>query len=84
VCYMNSNAHCFCSIQMGNCYSSDKCTQKLPVRHTFDAMHCEKNVCENLLRTLFGETDGAKSHEDMRARGIRQHLHLQRKADGHT
>ena len=47
-------------------------------------MHCEKNICENLLRTLFGETDGAKSREDMRARGIRNHLHLQRNPDGHT
>jgi len=44
-------------------------------------MHCEKNLCENLIRTLFGETDGTKSREDMRARGIRQHLHLRRNAD---
>jgi hypothetical protein len=61
-----------------------QCGQKLPTRHTLDAMHCEKNVCENLLRTLFGETDGAKSREDMRARGIRQHLHLVRNADGQS
>ena len=47
-------------------------------------MHCEKNICENLLRTLFGETDGPKSREDMRARGIRQHLHLVRNVDGRT
>ena len=47
-------------------------------------MHCEKNVCENLLKTLFGETDDAKSREDMRARGIRPHLHLQRNLDGRT
>ena len=60
------------------------CGQKLPTRHTLDAMHCEKNICENLLRTLFGETDGAKSREDMRARGILNHLHLQRNPDGHT
>lgn len=59
-------------------------SQKLPTRHTLDAMHCEKNVCENLLRTLFGETDSAKSREDMRARGIRNHLHLQLNADGHS
>ena len=47
-------------------------------------MHCEKNVCENLLKTLFGETDDAKSREDMQTRGIRPHLHLQRNLDGHT
>jgi hypothetical protein len=58
--------------------------QKLPTGHTLDAMHCEKNVCENLLRTLFGETDGVKSREDMRARGIRKHLHLRRNADGQS
>ena len=58
--------------------------QKLPIRHTLDAMHCEKNVCENLIRTLFGETDDARSREDMRARGIREHLHLQRNPDGRT
>jgi len=47
-------------------------------------MHCEKNVCENLVRTLFGETDGVKSREDLRARNIRQHLHLRPNADGQT
>lgn len=58
--------------------------QELPVRHTLDAMHCEKNVCENFLRTLLGENDGAKSREDLRVRGIRGHLHLQPNADGQT
>lgn len=56
--------------------------QRLPIRHTLDPMHCEKNICENFVRTLFGETDGPQSREDMRARGIRQHLHLQPNADG--
>ena len=60
------------------------CGQILPTRHTFDAMHCKKNVCENLIRTLFGETDNAKSREDMRARRIRKHLHLRRNRDGQT
>lgn len=47
-------------------------------------MHCEKNVCENLIRTLLGETDGIKSRKDMRVRGIRPHLHLQANPDGLT
>lgn len=47
-------------------------------------MHCEKNVCENLVKTLFGETDGIKSREDMRVRDIRRHLHLQPNPDGRT
>ena len=47
-------------------------------------MHCEKNNCETLLRTLLAETDGPKSREGMRVRGIRPHLHLQPNADGQT
>jgi len=47
-------------------------------------MHCEKNICEIFLRTLLGETDGPKSREDMRVRGIRPHLHLVPNADGRT
>ena len=47
-------------------------------------MHCEKNICDILLRTLLGEIDGPKSREDMRARGIRPHLHLVPNADGQT
>ena len=58
--------------------------QKLPVRHLLDPMHCEKNVCENLIRTLLGETDGVKSREDLRVHGIRRHLHLQPNLDGVT
>lgn len=58
--------------------------QGLPIRHTLDLMHCEKNVCEIFLRTLLGETDGPKSRDDMRSRGIRAHLHLQANADGRT
>lgn len=54
------------------------------MRHLLDAMHCEKNLCENLVRTLYGETDGIKSREDMRARGIRSHLHLKLNPDGQT
>jgi len=47
-------------------------------------MHCEKNLCENLLHTLFGKTNGVKSREDIRARNIYPHLHLQPNADGQT
>ena len=54
------------------------------MRHTLDPMHCEKNVCENFLRTLFGEIDGPKSRKDLRARGIHEHLHLQLNPDGQT
>ena len=41
-------------------------------------------MCENLVRTLFGDTDGIKSREDMRVRNIRRHLHLRQNPDGQT
>jgi len=53
------------------------CMQDLPIRHTFDPMHCEKNVCNILLRNLLGEIDGPKSREDLQVREICPHLHLQ-------
>jgi hypothetical protein len=31
--------------------------QKLKVHHVLDVMHCEKNVCENILKYLVGEKD---------------------------
>lgn len=37
-----------------------------------------------ILRTLFGETDGVKSCEDLRARNIRHYLHLRPTGDGQT
>ena len=43
-----------------------------------DVMHVEKNVAENLLRTLFGEKDGPAVRVDLRNRGIRPHLWLRR------
>jgi len=42
-------------------------------------MHCEKNISENLVRTTFGEKDTPAVRADMQARGIRPHLHLQRR-----
>ena len=37
-------------------------------------MHVEKNVAENLLKTLFGEKDGPNVRADMQQRNIRRHL----------
>ena len=54
------------------------------MRHLLDPMHCEKNLCEIFICTLFGETNGVKCREDMQARGIRRHLHLQPNPDGVT
>ena len=35
--------------------------QDLPVRHLLDVMHCEKIVCDNILKTIMGEKDNAAS-----------------------
>jgi hypothetical protein len=50
---------------------------KLLVRHILDVMHCEKNVCKNILKFLIGEKDKPQVWNDMEERGIRLHLHLQ-------
>jgi hypothetical protein len=31
--------------------------QYLRIRHVIDVMHCEKNFCENLLKTLFRDDE---------------------------
>ena len=46
----------------------------LLVRHTLDVMHCEKNVCENIMKTMFGEKDTATVRNDMREVNIRPNL----------
>ena len=40
-------------------------------------MHCKKNVCENILKTLMGEKDSAAVRLDMQRMGIRPHLWLE-------
>lgn len=47
------------------------------MRHVLDVMHCEKNISENILRTTFGEKDSPTVREDLQARRIFPHLHLQ-------
>ena len=44
--------------------------QHLKIRHVLDVMHCEKNLYENILRTLLGETDYFRGREDMQEMGI--------------
>ena len=52
--------------------------QDLPVRNTVDVMHTEKNIAENIIKTLFGDKDTPKVRLDMEARNIRPHLWLRR------
>ena len=39
-------------------------------------MHCEKNLCENLLRTLLGMNDSPGSRVDAKDLGIREEIWL--------
>jgi tRNA(Ile)-lysidine synthase TilS/MesJ len=50
--------------------------QRLRIRHVLDVMHCEKNICENILKYLLGEKDKPPVRNDMQDKGIRFHLHF--------
>jgi hypothetical protein len=39
-------------------------------------MHVEKNICESLVHTLFGQKDTIKVKWDMEVEGVHQHLWL--------
>lgn len=51
--------------------------QHLLERHTFDAMHCEKNLCKNIVKTLLGMKDSPGSREDAQELGIWEEIWLQ-------
>ena len=51
--------------------------QKLLARYLLDAMHCEKNLCKNMTKTILGMKDSYGSREDMKELGIREELWLQ-------
>ena len=60
--------------------------QHLLERHILDVMHCEKNLCENILKTLLGMNDSPGSRVDAEDMGIRQEIWLQpprRERDGY-
>jgi hypothetical protein len=41
------------------------------VRHTLDVMHCEENICENMLKVIFEEKDYVAIQKYMEEMGIR-------------
>jgi hypothetical protein len=41
------------------------------IQHTFDGMHCEKNLAINVIKTIIDEKDGKKVRQDLQALGIR-------------
>ena len=48
-----------------NCWFFVHCTQHLPIRHSLDPMHCEKNVIHDLLGFILGEKDTVAIRRDM-------------------
>lgn len=51
--------------------------QYLLVRHILDVMHCEKNLCENMVKTLLAMNDTPGSRLDAQDLGIREEIWLQ-------
>ena len=51
--------------------------QHLLERHVLDVMHCEKNLCENIVKTLWGMNDSPTSRIDAHELGIREEIWLQ-------
>ena len=49
--------------------------QDLLIRHVLDPMHCEKNICENVMKTIWGVRDTLKARLDLKEANIRPHLH---------
>ena len=52
------------------------CMQSLTIRHVLDAMHCGKNLCENIIKTNWGLKDNLKVRLDLEEANIRPELHV--------
>ena len=56
------------------------------MRHNFDVLHIEKNMCDSILGTLLnieGKTkDALKAKQDLEDMNIRNELHLIKRSDG--
>jgi hypothetical protein len=56
--------------------------QDLLIQHTLDAMHCEKILCENIVKHLWGEKDYPRGRIDFEEMKIRKELWLRPRGDG--
>ena len=45
------------------------------IRHVLDPMHCEKNLCENIMKTIWGLKDTLKVQLDLQEANIHPELH---------
>jgi hypothetical protein len=52
--------------------------QKLLIRYTLDAMHCEMNLVKNFLKTILEMKDTVKVRRDLQWKNIRKYLWLVR------
>ncbi len=52
--------------------------QKLLIRHTLNVMHIEKNVCESLIKFVFGTKDTIKVCRNMEVCEVQLHLWVKR------
>ena len=55
--------------------------QTLPVRHTLDVMHIEKNVAATTMGFLLGENDTIAIRKDAQEQGVMPEIHLVREAN---
>ena len=56
--------------------------QELPVRHTLDVMHVEKNIAATTVGFLLGEEDTIAVRKDLQDQGLMPDLHLVRQGTG--
>lgn len=54
----------------------------LPCQHSLDIMHCEKNICEALLKIILGESDTLAVKLDLQSRELRNLLWLEETYSG--
>lgn len=50
--------------------------QDLLIKNTPDPMHCERNLFENILRTILGEANFSQGKRNMEEMGIKSKLWL--------
>ncbi|KAL4575590.1 hypothetical protein LXL04_022438 [Taraxacum kok-saghyz] len=62
--------------------------EHLLLRHNLDVMHIEKNVCDNIVKTLLGQgkknKDNYQTSLDLKKMGIRKDLHVRKRPGSDT
>lgn len=58
--------------------------QELPVRHTLDVMHIEKNVALTVMGFILGDADTIAVRKEMQQAGVMPELHLVQDCTGNA